>query len=77
MAADVMIPDRTNVEIAASQSQQILELYPQGARAIELLIEGRNLVYRLRERTVSMDECMRYVQAVDFILGPLDRVNHG
>jgi hypothetical protein len=62
----------SNAEIVAGQLQALLELYPKGAKAIELLVSGRNLAERWPG--VTFDELRKHIAAVDYVLGPLERV---
>lgn len=64
----------SNKTIVAGQFEKIAEIYPRGAKAIELLTTGRNLAERYMQKPgVTPQELHSYIEAVDFILGPMER----
>lgn len=64
----------SNHEIVAAQLEEILDMYPRGARAVELLIAGAKLAERYMTKPgVTPQELREYIDAVNFILPPLER----
>lgn len=69
-----VITNGENAVVLAAQVEQMLESFPRGVRAIELLVAGRNIIERIVDkRTITLQEIREHIDAVDFMLGPLER----